>query len=119
MTDAQRLAAPSYEQMQSGVSIGAAGAAFGESQSVPAGHETALWKAPTDGGGTIRSLGVVRGGSVAGGRFDLGATAARSARRPTVAVPTVAVAPVQYHLVAGHSVPTHVRRPRSVTGARS
>ena len=119
MTDAQRLAAPSYEQMQSGVSIGAAGAAFGESQSVPAGHETALWKAPTDGGGTIRSLGVVRGGSVAGGRFDLGATAARSARRPTVAAPTVAVAPVQYHLVAGHSVPTHVRRPRSVMGARS
>ena len=118
MTTTERLASPSYELMTAGVGIGVGGAVFGESVDVLVGHETSVWEPSADpGAGSVRRLGIVRGERVAGGWFDLGATIARSAGRPAVLVPEVSVAAVAYHVVGGHSVPTHVDRPRATAGA--
>lgn len=105
MNERQRLTAASYEEYQAGVRITTGGVVAGAGVTLPSGHETSLWSAPPPAAPAstpaLKRLGRVSDAGATAEWFAVAAIAARRTRRPTVAVPKVAVAPVERRQATG------------------
>lgn len=112
MSDRQRLAAPSYEEMTAGVGFGIDGVAVAEPVTVEAGHETKVWTEPIGRNVSFESIGTVtRAAGVLDGWYSPGPARCRRTGTMTATTPTFELAGVVYHEVAGQSLPVHVEVP--------